>query len=123
MLDVLQRRAMLVLFLLLCSAGSLTSIMLVREWGNRLSQVDAGSEANTLREVRHFLEDGLGKYYGLGNINYPGMYPDDGITESSLDGPFSNVAESHYVRNHVLTPDGVYTHYPPGPEYLTYAAA
>jgi hypothetical protein len=27
------------------------------------------------------------------------------------------------VRNHVLTPDGVYTHYPPGPEYLTYVAA
>jgi hypothetical protein len=123
MIDLLRQRAALVLFLLLCSAGSLNSILLVRDWGNRLSQVDADSEANALREVRHFLEEGPGKYYGLGNINYPGMYPDDGITVSSLDGPYGNPAETRYVRNHVLTPEGVYTHYPPGPEYLTYAAA
>jgi hypothetical protein len=123
MIDLLRQRATLVLFLLLCSAGSLNSILSVRDWGNRLSRVDADSEANTLREVRHFLEDGPGKYYGLGNINYPGMYPDDGITEASLDGPYGNAAETRYVRNHVLTPEGVYTHYPPGPEYLTYAAA
>jgi hypothetical protein len=114
---------MLFLFVLLCSANSINLIFQVGDWGNRLSAVDAGSEANSLREVRHFLEEGLTKYYGLGNINYPGMYPDDGMTPSYLASPYSDSSEIDYVRRYVLTNEGVYTHYPPGPEYLLYAAA
>jgi hypothetical protein len=120
---MVPHRITVILFLVLCSVGSLNAIVLVSDWGDKLSQVDAGSEANTLREVRHFLEDGLLKYDGLGNVNYPGMYPDNGITEAYLDNPSSNAAETDYVRHHVLTSEGVYTHYPPGPEYLTYFAA
>jgi hypothetical protein len=48
--------------------------------------------------------------------------PYEGITPASLDKVDDRV-ELGYVREHVLTPDGVYTHYPPGPEYLAYAAA
>jgi hypothetical protein len=123
MFDFLRQRARLVPFLLSCSAGSLDSILLVRDWGNRMSQVDAGSEANTPGEVHHFLEDTPGNYYGLRNINYSGLYPDDGITDSSLDGPYGNAAATLNVRNHILTPQGVYMHYPPGSEYLSYDAA
>ena len=68
MIDFLRQRAALVLFLLPCSAGSLNSVLLVRDRGNRLSQVDADYEANTLGEVRHFPEDGPRGHYGLGNI-------------------------------------------------------
>jgi hypothetical protein len=122
MLDVIRRHAPIVLFVLLCSAGSLVSIYQVSDWGNKLSEVDPGSEANLLREVRNFLEGGLTKYYGLGKLTYPGMYPNDGMTPLSM-AQVEDRVELGYVREHVLTADGVYTHYPPGPEYLAYAAA
>jgi hypothetical protein len=119
---MIRHRASIVLFLLLCSVGSIVSVCQVSDWGNKLSEVDPGSEANVLREVRNFLEGGLTKYYGLGNMTYPGMYPSDGITPLSM-AQVEDEVETGYVREHVLTPDGVYTHYPPGPEYLAYAAA
>src|ERR1700722_15995039 len=122
MLDMIRHRASIVLFLLLCSVGSIVSVYQVSDWGNKLSEVDPGSEANVLREVRNFLEGGLTKYYGLGNMTYPGMYPSDGITPLSM-AQVEDEVETGYVREHVLTPAGVYTHYPPGPEYLAYAAA
>jgi hypothetical protein len=95
----------------------------VRRWGDNLSQVDPGSEANVLREVRNFMDDGLTKYYGLGNLNRPGMYPDAGTVSSYVDNPQTDPGEAAYVRSHVLSYAGVYTHYPPGPEYLVYATA
>lgn len=119
----LGRFANVVLFVTLCSLSSLCLIVQIRHWDNALSIVDPGSEANALREVRHFLEDGLTSHYGLGTVVYPGMYPDDGIVSSYLDNPKSTHDKTDYVRLHVLTADGVYTHYPPGPEYLLLAAA
>src|SRR5882757_8400568 len=112
---MIRQRLTLILFVLLCSVGSMNSVVLVSGWGNELSRVDAGSEANMLREVRHFLEEGVWQHYGLGIVTYPGMYPDDGTTSAFLDNPYSNRAEVDYVRHHVLTSEGVYTHYPPGP--------
>jgi hypothetical protein len=111
MIDMIRRRAAIVLFLLLCSAGSLVSVWQVRHWGNALSLVDSYSEANVLREVRNFLEQGLMQDWGLGNVYHPGMYPDDGFAAEPEERKFG------------VSPEGVYTHYPPGPEYLLYASA
>lgn len=121
--ELIRRNVMFILFVLLCSASSLSLIHEVSGWGNELSSVDPGSEANVLREVRHFLEEGVTRYYGLGNISYPGMYPESGIVPWYFDGPTIDPAEKDYIHQHVLTSDGVYTHYPPGPEYLLYAEA
>ena len=107
----MTKRLSIFLFVLLCAAGALCDAAQVRRWGNDLSYVDAYSEANNLREARNFLEQGLWKYHGLGNVYHDGMYPDEGFATESDD------------KKYALTPEGVYTHYPPGPEYLIYAAA
>lgn len=111
MTDFVRRRLAILLFLVLCSAGSCYSVWQVRDWGDRLSIVDDFSEANALREVRNFLEQGLTRYDGLGNVLYPGMYPDEGF------------AHEPKLQKYYLTSEGVYTHYPAGAEYLLYAAA
>lgn len=110
MTDHTRTRTPVFLFILLCSLGALTSIWRVSDWGNQLSTVDVYSEANALRAVHNFLDQGLTRYDGLWNALYPGMYPDDGFARDP--------AEAAYY----LSPEGVYTHYPPGPEYLLYAA-
>jgi len=107
----MRDRAMIWLFLMLCSAGAICSLARVRDMGNELSPVDSYSEANLLREVRHFLESGVASHYGLGTVLYPGMYPAEGFAAEPDISLFG------------ISADGVYTHYPPGPEYLTYIAA
>jgi hypothetical protein len=107
----IREKAILLMFVLLCSSGALLAIWQVHGRDNELSLVDAYSEANALREVRHFLEDGLTQHYGLGTVYYPGMYPTIGFAVEPDVSRFGVSAE------------GVYTHYPPGPEYLLYAAA
>jgi hypothetical protein len=111
MIHLFRQRVAVVLFLVLCGAGALCSAWRVYNWGNDLSSVDRFSEADLLREVRNFFEDGLFRYHGLGNVYYAGMYPADGF-----------VADPE-VAKAILSPEGVYTHYPPGPEYVAYAAA
>ena len=110
-MDLIRRRAAIVLFLCLCAAGPLFSVWRVHDWGNRLSTVDPYSEANVLREVRHFIEEGPTRYYGLGKVYYPGMYPTEGFAAEPDVSKFG------------VSVEGIYTHYPPGPEYLAYAAA
>ena len=113
MIASIRPRRAIILFVLLCSVGATASVWRVSGWGNELSAVDRFSEANALREVRNFRDLGLTHDYGLGRVFYPGMYPRDGFAaEAALSStPIQGV-----------TPDGVYTHYPPGPEYLLYAA-
>jgi hypothetical protein len=123
MVDMIRRRAMFLLFVLLCSVGALTSIWQISDWGDRLSVVDAHSEANELRELRHFREEGLTNHYGLGNVLYPGMYPNYGFAWFQSFRQVASGREADYTLNNSVTPEGVYTHYPPGPEYLLYAAA
>ena len=97
-------------FVLLCSVGSISAAWNVRNAGNALSQVDAFSESNAIREVRNFLDTGIAANDGLGNVLRPGLYSEEGF-------------EGHpETRAHSLTPSGVYTHYPPGPEYILYVA-
>ena len=110
MTDVVRHRISTALFVLLCVVGALSWVAETRGWRNELSNVDRYSEANILREVRNFNEQGLTRHLGLGNVLYPGMYPNDGFARPGEDTTLT------------LTPDGIYTHYPPGPEYLLYAA-
>jgi hypothetical protein len=108
--DALRRRVEVVAFVLLCSLGSLSAAWHMRNWGDALSPVDAFSEANAIREVRNFLDTGITMNDGLGNVLRPGLYPDQGFQGFPT------------LRAASVTPSGVYTHYPPGPEYLLYAA-
>jgi hypothetical protein len=107
----IHRAASGLFFLALCAVGPIICLWLVAGLGDRLSYVDQYSEANVLREVRHFLEEGLARHYGLGTVYYPGMYPEDGF------------AAEKDVSMYGVSSEGVYTHYPPGAEYLAYAAA
>jgi hypothetical protein len=107
---VLRRHLPLLGFLLLCSVGTISAAWNVRNLGDGLSRVDPFSEANTIREVWNFREYGIASNEGLGNVLRPGMYPDEGFAGHPEFWP------------HSLSPTGVYTHYPPGPEYLLYAA-
>lgn len=111
MTHFIRQHAAVWLFVVLCSMGALSSVWRVHDWGNQLSEVDAYSEANALREVRNFLEQGPTRYAGLGQVYHLGMYPADGF------------AREPDIARYSVTRDGVYTHYPPGPEYLLYAAA
>ncbi len=106
-----RRHLATVLFVLLCGIGAFRATAQIWNMGNELADVDRYSEANVLRETRNFLEQGLARTYGLGNVYYPGLYPDDG---------FAREAEIDRIS---VTPEGIYTHYPPGPEYLALAAA
>jgi len=111
MTDIVRDQWVRWLFILLCGSGALWSFARVSDWGNELSPVDPYSEANVLREVRHFLEEGLTRHYGLGTVLYPGLYPTEGFASDPDLSVFG------------VSPEGVYTHYPPGPEYLAWLTA
>ena len=104
-------RFWLAAFILLCLAGTIGRTWQMRHWGDALSGVDPFSEANALREVDGFRAQGFWHDAGLGNTLFGPRYPNDGFVIS--------VGEE---RLHTVTPSGVYTHYPPGPEYLLYLA-
>jgi len=106
----IQNRLNILLFVLLCSIGSIGAAWQVRNWGDALSSADPFSEANVIIEVHNFFDTGLSADDGLGNVLRPDLYPDQG---------FQGHPET---RPHSVTPSGVYTHYPPGPEYILYAA-
>jgi hypothetical protein len=104
-------RFWLAAFILLCLAGTICRTWEIRHWGDALWRVDPFSEANTLREVDGFRAQGFWHDAGLGNTLFGPRYPNDGF--------WISVGEE---RLHTVTPSGVYTHYPPGPEYLLYLA-
>ena len=134
--DTLARRFWLAAFILLCCAGPLHEAWKVRHWGNALSSVDFGADANALREVDGFRAEGIWHDYGLGNVLFGPRYPDAGLAPFGrrfADGSYAypspylvewlkheSAAEIAEELSHQLRPSGVYTHYPPGPEYLLY---
>lgn len=101
---------LILVLLLLCSIGAIANIITVRDWGDQLSPVDPYSEANQIRETHEFLDRGLWVNHGLGNVLYGNLYPKFGFA-ADADGRAGH-----------LEPDGVYTHYPPGPEYILYVS-
>ena len=106
----MRARLWLLAFLALCSAGTIVSGWQVHAWGDALSPVDPYSEANALRAVDGFRAQGVWHDAGLGNVLFGKRYPADGFAGDPDSLPQS------------VAPGGVYTHYPPGPEYLLYAA-
>ncbi len=62
-------------FLLLCLSTTMIAGWKMHNWGNGLSPVDSGSEANALREVSGFRAQGIWHDAGLGNVMYGSLYP------------------------------------------------
>lgn len=108
--DAVRRNLVLLGFVLLCSIGSVSAAWQVRNWGDTLSPVDLFSESNAIREARNFLDTGIAADDGLGDVLRPDLYPEEGFQGHPA------------TRAHSLTPKGIYTHYPPGPEYILYVA-
>lgn len=111
MTELAARRVLLAAFIILCLAGTIYRTWEIRGWGDQLSAVDPHSESSVLREVDGFRAQGLTHDSGLGNVLFGPRYPDVGFA-----GPLGEDLKLS------VTPSGVYTHYPPGPEYLTYIA-
>jgi hypothetical protein len=109
MTEMMRQRLWLLAFLALCCAGTALAGYEMRNIGDAASLVDRGSEANAYREVDGFRSQGFFHDYGLGNVLFGTSYPHEGfVTNDPAD------------RAHMVTPSGVYTHYPPGPEYILY---
>jgi hypothetical protein len=108
--DRMLHRLAILVFVLLCAAGP--ALTLAGAWGrgDALSDVDAFSEANAVRGARGFLANGLSATAGLPNVLYGDLYPDQGFATQPI------------AQRTGVTADGVYTHYPPGPEYLAWLA-
>jgi hypothetical protein len=112
MIEWLRQRLPVIAFLVLCSSGTLQAAWLLRGMGDDLLvRVDHNSEANALREVDGFRALGLWHDAGLGRPLFGPRYPELGFAAPSDP----NVAR-------YLSPGGVYTHFPPGPEYILYGA-
>lgn len=70
---------------------------------------DAYSEANSIRAADAYLSEGFTSHYGLQRIVYGERFPDVGAVQSDQ------------FLDKVIPPDKnsfVYTHYPPGPDYI-----
>ena len=110
MTEALRRRLWLLAFFLLCSGSTLLAGWEMHAWGDRLSQADAYSESNALREVDGFRAQGIWHDAGLGNVLFGNRFAAWGFA-----GHPDDLSRS-------VSPNGIYTHYPPGPEYLLYVA-
>ena len=110
MTDRWSQRLWLVAFLLLCSVSTLQALWIIVDLGDSLSPTAPYAEANALREVDGFRAQGLWHDFGLGNVLFGHRFADEGFL-----GHPEDLARS-------VSLSGVYTHYPPGPEYLLYVA-
>ena len=110
MISSVRNRIWVVAFFILCSVPTLLAGWQMHDWGDRLSPADSYSEANALREVDGFRAQGIWRDAGLGNVLFGNRYVAEGFTATPEDRATS------------VLPNGIYTHYPPGPEYLLYVA-
>ena len=135
MTESLARRFWLAAFIVVCCAGAIYQVWRTHDAGDLLSRVDPFSEANELREVDGFYAQGFWHDAGLGNVLFGPRFPDEGFAQyvpRNPDGSFASptlherlpgltTAElDEAFKRQVTTPNGVYTHYPPGPEYVLY---
>lgn len=80
-------------------------LIYIGTFGNHTSPIaDGYSEANTIRGGTFFVEEGLTKYFGLPDLCHSNQFADTGFMGSGPDG----------------CADRIYTHYPPGPEYMAW---
>lgn len=111
MTRVFGRNVRFFLFLVLCCIGTTIAGVQALGSGNDLSSVDPYSEANVLREVDGFRVQGLWHDTGLGNVLFGHRYAGYGFKGDRPE-----------VLERSVTDTGVYTHYPPGPEYILFVA-
>src|SRR5579859_2669182 len=89
--------------------------------GNGLGKFsDAHSEADALRSAAAYATDGLTSHHGLPRILYGGRFPDVGTISDHLDenGTVKPVFRTGFPDNQATRDNWVYTHYPPGPNWL-----
>lgn len=89
--------------------------------GNGLGKFsDAHSEADALRSAEAYARDGLLSHHGLPRLLYGGRFPDVGtiIDHLDKDGLVKPVFRTGFPDNLANRDDWVYTHYPPGPNWL-----
>ena len=111
MIRVYGHNVRLLLFLMLCCVGTAVAGAQALRSGNDLSSADPYSEANVLREVDGFRAQGFWHDAGLGNVLFGDRYPGYGFMGDTPEKLEKSVTET-----------GVYTHYPPGPEYILFVA-
>ena len=111
MTKVFGRNVRFLLFLMLCCVGTAIVGVQALSSGNGLSSADLDSEANVLREADGFRAQGFWHDAGLGNVLFGHRYAKYGF-----------LGETPGKLEKSVTETGVYTHYPPGPEYILFVA-
>jgi hypothetical protein len=89
--------------------------------GNGLSQfTDSFSEANVIRAVDAYLHDGITSHHGLARSIYGSKFPGVGFVISRIDARGQVPAEFRqgFPASAAAPDEWVYTHYPPGPEFV-----
>src|ERR1035437_8512442 len=78
------------------------------------------SEANVIRAVDAYLHDGITSHYGLARSIYGNKFPGDGFVLSRIDARGQVPAEFRqgFPASAAAPNEWVYTHYPPGPEFV-----
>src|ERR1039458_9850838 len=109
--------------LLIGTFALLVSVQLVYlGWiGNGLGQfTDSFSEANVIRAVDAYLHDGITSHYGLARSVYGHKFPGVGFVLSRIDARGQVPAEFRkgFPESAAAPDEWVYTHYPPGPEFV-----
>lgn len=94
-------QALMLLFALLVAK----ELVYIATFGDDTSPIaDGYSEANTIRGGTYFVEKGLTEYYGLPDLCHSNQFPKTGFLGSGPGGCNGRI----------------YTHYPPGPEYMAW---
>jgi hypothetical protein len=94
--------------------------------GNGLGKfTDSFSEAGVIRAVDAYLHDGITSHHGLARILYGNRFPGFGAVVDHLDARRRVPAEFRrgFPESAAAADEWVYTHYPPGPEYVCWVLA
>lgn len=89
--------------------------------GNGLGKLSDGfSEANALRAAQAFLKDGLTSHHGLPRELYGNRFPGHGMVKNLIgtNGLVKPRFRQGFPPGQANPDNWVYTHYPPGPDYL-----
>jgi len=89
--------------------------------GNGLGKLSDGfSEANALRAAQAYLKDGLASHHGLPRQLYGNRFPGQGMVKDHIDtnGLVPLQFRQGFPPDQANPDNWVYTHYPPGPDYL-----
>lgn len=104
-LTLLIKSSPLNLLLIIFTMLIVKELIYINTFRDEVSPIaDGYSEANAIRGAVFFYEKGITSFYGLPNIGYSDLLSQKGVRGEEGFSPS----------------DSPYTHYPPGPEYLTW---